>query len=175
MRLFCITTIVLLICPLASAQDGTPELTAEHKQLAKYVGEHSGTMTMWVSGPNADPTVMPFKEVNKSILNGFWVASEFEAGPYKGYGTSGYDEKQKKYVGTWQNNMSGNLVVMEGSYDEASHELTMTFKDYDHQTGKLADHKTVTRDKPGETRTMTMLQKKNGEWVKTFILEYGKN
>lgn len=173
MRLICMTALLLLTIPLAAAQEAGAKPSPEHKLLAQDVGERSGTMKLWMQGPDAEPVDIPFKEVNTSILGGLWMQTEFESGPYKGHGMIGYDPKKKKYVGTWTNNMAPNLVLMEGTYDEFAQEITMTFKDYDQATGKLTDHKTVRTVDPSKPETMTMYKKSdNGKWIKTFVLEY---
>ena len=175
MKTFWIAAVVLLTSPLGLAQDGgMPKPTKEHKLLAKNLGTRTGTMKMWVQGPEAAPMETPFKETNTSIHNGFWVESKFEAGPYKGRGMSGYDPIKKKYIGTWINNMSPHLSVFEGTYDETANELTMAFQDYDAMTGKLTDMKSVTSLAPDKPETMTMYKKdaKSGNWVMVFIMTY---
>ncbi len=173
MRMLCIATLILLASPLASAQEA-PKPSPEHELLAQNLGTRTGTMKMWMQGPDSPPIEVPFKETNTSILNGFWVETQFESGPYQGRGISGYDPKKKKYVGTWTQNMSPHLGVMEGTYDEKKHELTMTFKDYDLMSGELMDHKTVTSFAPGKPETMTMYKKdaKSGQWVTSFVMTY---
>ena len=173
MRTLCISALILLASPLALAQEAAKP-SPEHELLAKNLGTRTGTMKMWIQGPDAAPIEVPFKETNTSILNGFWVETQFESGPYKGRGMSGYDPKKNKYVGTWAQNMSPHLGVMEGTYDEQKHELTMTFKDYDLTTGQLLDHKTVSSFVPGKPETMTMYIKdaKSGQWTTSFVMTY---
>ena len=174
MRAICIATVMLLTSPIAAAQDAAPKPTKEHELLAKNVGTRTGTMKMWVQGPDVAPMEMPFKETNTSIMNGFWVETKFESGPYKGRGMSGYDPIKQKYIGTWTNNMAPHMSVMEGTYDETANEVTMVFKDYDTMTGKLTDMKSVTSNAPGKAETMTMYKKdaKSGKWVTVFVMTY---
>lgn len=165
--------VMLFICTMAVGQEG-PKPTKEHEFLKKNLGTRTGTMKIFVGGPDAKPLEMPFKETNTSIHNGFWVQSEFESGPYKGRGMNGFNPVTKKYIGTWTSNMTPHMSVMEGTYDESAHELTMTFRDYDEATGKLTDHRAVGQDAPGKPEVFTMYKKdaKSGKWVKSFILEY---
>ncbi|WP_182868593.1 DUF1579 family protein [Rhodopirellula sp. JC639] len=166
MAAFCLTA------SCALAQDEAP--SKEHAYLAKTVGTRTGTMKVWPQGPDGDAMEFPFSETNTAILGGNWVESAFEAGPYKGRGMSGYDPIKKKYIGTWANNMTPYLAVMEGTYDEAKHELTMIFDDIDPATNKPVKMKSVFTDVAGEPSTMTMYQKNNESdaWVKTFVLTY---
>ena len=177
MRAFCIAIVLSMTSPLAFSQDASealPKPTKEHELLMKNLGPRTGQMKMWVQGPDADPIVMPFKETNKAILNGFWVETHFETGPYQGHGMSGFDPIKKKYIGTWSNNMSPSMSVMEGTYEESKNELTMVFRDYDEATGKLTDMKTVTADPPGKPETMTMYKKdaNSGKWIVSFVMTY---
>ena len=70
--------------------------------------------------------------------------------------------------------MSPYLAVMEGTYDEAKHELTMIFDDIDPATNQPEKMKSVISDVPGEPSTMTMykMDDKTDDWVKTFVLTY---
>ncbi|QEF98424.1 hypothetical protein Mal15_24760 [Stieleria maiorica] len=168
MAAFCLTA------SLALAQDEASAPSEEHAYLAKTVGTRTGTMKVWPQGPDGDAMEIPFTETNTAILGGNWVESKFESGPYKGRGMSGYDPIKKKYIGTWANNMSPYLAVMEGTYDEAKHELTMVFDDIDPMTNEPVKMKSVISDAPGKPSTMTMYQKKkeSDAWAKTFVLTY---
>ena len=175
MKTLCIVVAISLTGSLALAQKPTlPQPSKELELLKTSLGTRTGQMKMWVRGPDSDPIVMSFTETNTAILNGFWVETKFESGPYKGRGMTGYDPKKKKYVGTWTNNMAPHMSVMEGTYNEKSNELTMTFKDYDVISGKLTDMKSVTSFVPGKPETMTMYKKdaKTGKFVTSFVMAY---
>lgn len=173
------TALIALVCgtiavaqPPAAPPD--PQPGKEHQYLQKNLGPRTGTMKIFLGGPDDPPIEAPFRENNKVLLNGFWVESDFESGPYKGRGTYGFDPNTKKYVGTWISNQTPHMSIMRGTYNADKHELTMTFKDYDHATGALTDHKSVTSDAPGKPETFTMYKKdaKSKKWVKVFILDY---
>lgn len=169
-----IAAAMLLTVTTASAQPAAPQPGKEHELLQKNLGERTGQMKVWVQGPDSEPVMIPFKEVNTSIHDGFWVETKFESGPYQGRGMYGYDPKKKKYIGTWTSNMTPHLSVMEGTFDEKASALTMTFQDYDEQTGLLTDMKSVTVAPQDQPETMTMYKKdaKSGKFVKSFVLIY---
>ncbi|WP_197455321.1 DUF1579 family protein [Stieleria neptunia] len=173
MRSLVFVALICMTSPTVLAQEA-PTPSKEHAYLAKIAGARGGTMKVWPQGPAGNAMEFPFTETNTVILGGNWVQSEFQAGPYKGRGMSGYDPIKKKYIGTWANNMSPYLAVMEGTYDESKHELTMIFDDIDPATNQPEKMKSVLTDVPGEPSTMTMYKKDDAtdDWVKSFVLTY---
>jgi hypothetical protein len=85
-------------------------------------------MNVWFA-PNADPMTSHGTETNELFGDGMWLVSHFDgdiAGmPFVGLGTTGYDLLKGKYVGTWIDNMTTHLSVMEGDYDAKDKTLTM--------------------------------------------------
>ena len=130
---------------------------------------------MWMS-PDADPMVMPMTETNEKFGNGLWIMSNFEAGPFQGVGQFGYDPKKEKYVGTWVDNMSPHMSIMEGEYDKEKDQLIMFSKVHDAMTNKEKFTKSVTEFTPEGGRMFTMYQRddKEGEWAKAFEIKYEK-
>ena len=59
--------------------------------------------------PDAEPTVSKATETNE-LIGGMWLVSRFEGQmmgmPFTGVGHWGYDPAEKKYVGTWIDNMT---------------------------------------------------------------------
>lgn len=106
-----------------------PQPTAEHAMLLKAVGNWEGSLTMAIPGMEAAP--IPGVEVIEAV-EPFWVQTRFECDfmgmAFEGRGCTGYDSTKKKFVGTWIDNMSSDMKVMEGDYDAASRKLTMNFK-----------------------------------------------
>lgn len=176
-RINCLLVCLFVVAGNSIADEGvppTPQLTKEHKFLQRNLGVRSGTMQMY-SEPGAAPLEMPFKETNTAVHGGLWVQSEFEVGPYQGRGMTGFDPIRKKFVGTWTNNQTPYLAVMEGTYDETTHELVMTFRDYDMAAGKIVDHKSVGVHAPDKPETFTMFRKNDaGAWVKIFSMTYNR-
>lgn len=117
--------------------------TPQHTMLQKSVGQWEGTVTMhWPGMEGSTPatdTVTSFGP--------FWTISNFQSeimgAPYQGQGMTGYDPKQKKFVGTWIDSMSSTLSLMEGSYDEAENKLVMEWEGPD-MTGAMAKHRSET-------------------------------
>lgn len=169
--------IAFLLCfaiasPIFAQEPAAVQPGKEHKLLHKNLGERTGMMKMWPMGPDSDPMMIPVKETNTLLHNGLWIRSTFECGPYMGSGVLGYDPEKKKYVGNWINNQTADMSIMEGTYNEAKHELTMTFRGKNN-AGQMTDMKSVTKSLPGKPELFTMMQKSaNGKWETAFEVTY---
>jgi hypothetical protein len=80
------------------------------------------------------------------VLNGLYLKEDYE-GPFmgmefKGMGITGFDQNQKKYVGTWIDSMSSGIMMSQGVYDPKTKTLTMAGEDFDPELNK----KVRTRD-----------------------------
>ena len=161
------------------AEDAPPvaKPTSHHKLLAKDAGTWDATMRAWCAGPDSEPMVSKGVETN-TMLGGFWLVSEFRgdfAGqPYAGHGQLGYDTHKGKYVGTWVDSMSTEVMVMEGDLDEKTQTLTTTSKGIC-PLGKPYEAKLVTEHKGDDTRVFTMFMKSSDtkdEYVKAMEITY---
>jgi hypothetical protein len=107
----------------APAQEG-PTPTPEHKFIQQSAGTWDATITL----PGAPP-MKGTLEIKK--LGGLWTTSTLKAdfGPikYEGRGTSGYDPRKKKFVGSWADNISDSLAVLEGAVDLKTETTTTTW------------------------------------------------
>jgi hypothetical protein len=164
---------------LARGQDGPPpKPSAEHERLAKEVGTWDATVKSWSRGPESEPTVSQGVEVVKLIPGGLWTRSEFDGKlgdqEFHGCGQSGYDTKKKKYVGTWVDNLSTEIMLMEGVYDPANHTLTTYSKGTD-PSGKAYEVQMISKQEEDDTRVFTMSIKSDetkGEYVKMMEITY---
>jgi hypothetical protein len=165
---------------LARGQDGppVPKPTAEHQRLAKDVGTWDATIKGWMRGPDSEPSVSQGVETVKLLPGGLWAHSEFNGKlgdqEFHGCGQTGFDTNKKKYVGTWVDTMSTELMTMEGDYDAASRTLTMSAKGTD-PTGKAYDAKMTSKYDDDDTRVFTMSMKSEetkGEYVKLMEITY---
>lgn len=113
---------------------------APHKALAAMEGKWTAEVRSWMNGPDAPPTVSKGTSVNSMILGGRYLKEEFTSEmmnqPFSGIGYTGYDNFNKKYIGSWMDNMSTSMMTMEGSMNERGDVLTMTGKMDDPTTGE---------------------------------------
>lgn len=121
-----------------------PKPTEHHKLLMKSVGKWEGTLTMTMPGMPTEG-VAATEEI--TAFGPFWTTSRFECDfmgmPFMGSGSMGYDPAKGKYLGTWIDNMSPALAVMEGEMDEESGKLTMHYEAMNQMTGEMTPHSNV--------------------------------
>ena len=81
--------------------------------LKNDVGTWDATLKIWPQ-PNAKPLESKAVEKNELLPGGQWLVSRFEGNfggmKFVGVGTWGYDPVEKKYVGTWIDNMTPHLI-----------------------------------------------------------------
>jgi hypothetical protein len=134
----------------ARAQEGpiTPKPTPQHEILKKDVGTWDATVTSWEK-PGAKPMESKATEKNELLPGGYWLVSHFEGSfgdlKFTGIGQFGYDPQQKKYVGTWIDNMSPYLMITKADYDPATKTITGTGETRDPATNKVMTTKCVSR------------------------------
>lgn len=155
-----------------------PKPTKQHEVLGKDVGVWDAEIKSWMVGPDAEPTVTKGVERNRLLRGGLWLVSDFEGDvggiPFAGHGQTGYDPKQGKYIGTWVDSMSTNVMTQEGTYDEAAETFTFEGEAVD-PAGQTMEQKTIASYK-GDTRTMEMHMKLPGsdEYIKMMEITYTK-
>ncbi len=164
----------------ARGQEGppVPKPTAEHERLAKDVGTWDATIKSWMQGPDSEPLVSQGVEVVKLMPGGLWTHSEFDGKfgdqEFHGCGQSGYNARKGKYVGTWVDSMSTEIMMMEGEYDPATHTVTFYAKGTD-PSGKPYESKLTSKHDGDDTRVFTMAMKSDetkGEYMKIMEITY---
>lgn len=173
MRKLIATMILAMVGSTCWAQGPAPEPTEQHKMLAKEAGEWEGVMKMHCD-PSGPPMETPCTETNVLLDGGLWLLSEFEAGPFKGRGQYGYDPDKKKFVGTWVDNQSSALFLMEGTYDETTGELTYLSTMKNPATGADTPTKLVAKFINDDQKQFAIyMQNADGEnWDKTMGISY---
>jgi hypothetical protein len=118
-----------------------------HKALAGMVGTWDAEVTSWME-PGQPPTKSKGTSENRMVLGGRWVEAKFTSEmmgqPFEGLGYTGYDNFKKKYVGTWQDNMSTAVMLSEGTFDAAGKVMTSTSTMDDPMTGRTSTIKMTT-------------------------------
>jgi hypothetical protein len=124
----------------------------EHEKIKKL----EGTWIATVKGPGGESKgTMTYK----SILGGFWMASEFKGDfggmPFTGHGMDGYDPIKKQYVEYWFDSMGPGAMVFTGTFDKTGKVLTSTAEGPG-PDGKPAKWKSVSTMKDDDTMEFTM-------------------
>ena len=100
-----------------------------HEALDRFIGAWDLEMRMWMTVPDAPPTVTSGTSTYEWVLDGHWVRSEWEGvlmgRPMSGIGLMGYDNFKKKYVATWVDSATTMMSAAEGLLDQTGDVLTL--------------------------------------------------
>lgn len=166
--------------PRAQDEMAPPKPTKEHEALREDEGAWDATIQASFPGPDGKIQDMESKgiEVNRMMPGGLWLISsfrgEFGGMPFHGHGVTGYDTVKKKYVGTWVDSFTTSLMIVEGTFDEATRTSTMFGESTDPQ-GNTAKAKLVEVSKDKDHRVMTMYMQAPGggdEWQQAMQISY---
>jgi hypothetical protein len=133
----------------AAAQDPMAMMMPgeHHAHLKKLAGNWDYTMKIWAE-PGAEPMESTGKRSAEMILGDRYLQEKytgtFMGMPFEGHGTTGYDNAQKEYVGTWLDNMGTGIMMSTGSCDGKG-TWTMTGDMADPATGKMVPTRSVTK------------------------------
>lgn len=102
-----------------------PTVGPELALLQKDVGDWDGTLTI-TPGPGATPQESKGRLTGKVISGGRWLILDFknQTTGFEGHGIYGYNAARKRYVGTWVDDMRGDLYVADGDWDAATKTFT---------------------------------------------------
>jgi hypothetical protein len=139
-----------------------PKPLPEHEILQKDVGTWDATIKSW-DKPDGEPMESKAVEKNELLPGGYWLLSRFDGsfGDFKftGIGQFGYDPHQKKYIGTWIDNMSPYLMLTKADYDPATQTMTGTGETREPGTNKVVTTRSVSRHVDDNTRWFAMYTK----------------
>lgn len=143
-----------------------------HKMLAAEEGKWNNEMTFWM-GPDAPPEKATSTADIKMVMGGRYQESNYTGEmmgmPFEGLATVAYDNAAKEYVSTWIDNMGTGLMVMRGTYDEATKATTLTGSMVDPVSGKEKQYREVYTIVDDNTRKMEMYETAaGGEETKTM-------
>lgn len=180
-----VIAVVLATGGMAIAQEGgaapIPKPTKEHDLLKKDLGTWDATIKSWMDPSKTEPEVSKGTETNTMLPGGLWMLSEFKgefAGmPFHGRGQYSYDPGKKKYVGTWIDSMTTSPMLLEGTFDDASHSLTYN-SDSVGPDGKPYKMKNVSTYRADGSRVVTMHMKSEAtgpDFVKVMEITYTKH
>ena len=175
-----VSAMFLMASGFASAQEGgehaPPKPTPFHKHLKQFVGNWDAK-TKFLMEPGKPPVESTGNERVKLVRGGLWLILDFkgkmEGKQFTGHGVLGYDSKEKKYVSSWIDSMSENLMVSEGTCDEAGKIFTMVYKGPDPHSGEPMTMKQVTEVTGEDTRKLSFLVKTpDGKFMEVGTIEY---
>jgi Protein of unknown function (DUF1579) len=164
------------------------KLNENHKLLTSLDGKWNYTVKMWMNGdPSSKPDVSHGSATRESIMGGRYVVMDVHGnmempGPdgkmqkmeFKGRGTEGYDNVQKKFVATWLDNMGTGIMMSEGTYDEASKTFTFTGQ-YEPMPGMVQKIRETLKLTDKDHMTMEWFEDRGGKEVKTMEINYTRS
>ena len=105
-----------------------------HKRLAPFIGTWDVDSTSQMD-PSQPAEHTKGESTQRWVLGGRFVLQEYTGTmmgmPFEGMGLWGYDNVEKRYVGTWGDSTSTGLMSSAGQYDDSTKSWTMlgSFKD----------------------------------------------
>jgi hypothetical protein len=110
-----------------------------HKKLDDMVGTFDASVRMWMD-PSKPPEDSTSKSVNTWVLGNRYVETKHEGTmmgePFSGIGYTGYDNVQKKYVGTWMDTGGTGIMNSTCTLDASGKAMTCKSSFWDAMTGK---------------------------------------
>ena len=111
-----------------------------HKKLEALAGKWDVKVSSWMA-PGKPPMESTGKSEAKMTLGGRFLEEHFEGTfmgqPFTGMGYTGYDNVQKKYVGTWMDSMSTGVMASSGKMGADGKSFDMTGAMSDPMSGKM--------------------------------------
>ncbi len=177
-------TLSLLVCCGAMHSQTPEEMKAweanmtpgeQHEMLASMDGDWNAKVTMWMD-PSRPPSISDATTKNEMIMNGLYQRSTHTGNmmgmPFHGESITGYDNMKKKFVTTWIDNMGSGVMMMEGTYDDASQKVTFTGDMTDPMTGKNLEIKQVMTMSSPDKHTFDMFIVQDGKEFKNMEIVY---
>ena len=130
-----------------------------HKKLESMIGTWDTKVTMWMD-PSKPPAESTGTSENRWVLGNRYVQQTFEGTfmgqPFSGIGYTGYDNIGKKYMGTWMDTGSTEMMNMTGKADAAGKVMTFSGTMNDPMTGKACQLTTKVTVADDDHHTMEM-------------------
>ena len=147
-----------------------------HKMLAKSDGEWNGDVTMWMY-PGAPEQKSKSSSINKMIMNGLYQESNHSGDmmgmPFNGKSITAYDNHRKEFISTWIDNMGSGIMVMKGTWDEATKTINMKGRMVDPGTKQDTDVRETFKITDDNTQEMEMfVMMPDGKEFKTMNIKY---
>jgi hypothetical protein len=159
----------------------TPEMMAkfepgpEHAELKKVEGSYDVGVKMWMD-PSQPPMESKATAEFKMVMNGRWLQQTFKGEmmgkPFTGTGYDGYDRAAKKYVGTWLDDMSTQMMYLKGESKDGGKTIEYTGDQVCPMMDKEMKVRTVHKKIDDNKFTFEMYQTIDGKETKGMELTY---
>jgi hypothetical protein len=148
-----------------------------HKMIAKSDGAWNSEVTTWMK-PGAPPEKSKSVCENKMILGGRYQQSTHKGTmmgmPFEGMSLLGYDNAKKTFTSTWIDNMGTGIMVMDGTWDDATKTINFKGKCVDPTTGKDMDVREVFKLVDDNNQFLEMYCTTEGKEMKTMEIKFSR-
>jgi hypothetical protein len=145
----------------------------EHEGLKSMAGKWKAVTRSW-QGPG-EPTVTEGTSEMRMILGDRFLeqhfAGDFMGMKFEGFGLTGYDNLQKRYVFTWVDNMGTGLMSGLGEMDAAGKKITMNTK-LPSPEGGMMDAKMITEIIDANQHVFSLYTMMGGQEMKMMEITY---
>jgi hypothetical protein len=148
----------------------------EHQMIAASDGHWTGEMQMWMA-PGGEPSKTTISTDNSMLLGGRYQHGYHKGNvmgqPFEGMSTLAFDNARKVYVSTWIDNMGTGIMIMEGTWDEATKTMNLKGTTTDCNTGKNTDVRETFKIVDNNKQVMEMFGVgPDGKEFKTMQINY---
>jgi hypothetical protein len=149
---------------------------AEHKRLDDLAGSFTCTVKSWME-PGQPPTDSTATSESKWLLDGRYLAQTvtgtFGGMPFHGYGLTGYDNVQKKYVAVWIDSFGTGISNSVGTASADGKTITFVREEFDPVSGEKFKSKDIVRLVDRDHHEMDMYKVlPDGKEMKVMELRY---
>jgi hypothetical protein len=147
-----------------------------HKMMAKWDGTWNGEVTMWMY-PGAPEQKSKSTAVNKMVMNGLYQESNHSGDmmgmPFSGKSIVAYDIHRNEFISTWIDNMGSGIMIMKGSWDEATKTINLKGRMVDPGTKQDTDVREIFKINDDNSQEMEMfVTTPEGKEFKTMNIKY---
>ena len=119
---------------------------ANHARLKPLAGSWNCQVKFWHT-MGEEPEVSTGTIVRKWILDGRFLAEDYTGTamgmPFSGFGITGYDKNQKKYIAIWMDTMGTGFYTETGTCDASGKLFTFTGENFDPMIGGMKKTKST--------------------------------
>ena len=150
----------------------------EHKILEIKVGKWKNHVTMWDADGGPVQESSGTSEFHMT-MDGRYLIDETNGTamgqPFRGMGTTGFDNMKKKYVSTWIDNWGTGVMMGEGTYDAKTRSFTYKTEMPDVMSGKYIPARSVETIADNDNWTMDTYRKmSDGKDFKVMHIDYAR-
>jgi len=160
--------VTLVLCSLGAVAAKLPQ----HEMLKMDDGEWQAKLTFFRDDKATQEFI--WHESN-TMVGELWslgrLYGELDGELYEGYATLGYDPVKQKYVGTWLDSSSPEILQMEGNYQPESRTLTL-FYNVTIGNGEVQKRKNIMVYQNPDFRDFSMYIWQADRWIKSMDIDY---